>query len=526
MRAVGLWLAVLMLSAFTVVTAAEGTGHIRTHTHTHTHSSGSVAENVTETGRTEQQADQTLELLAQAGENAPQPQVFTLQNGMQLIVLPDHRAPVAVQMLWVRAGATDEVDGSSGLAHALEHMLFKGTPTVPSGAFSRRIAALGGSDNAFTSRDYTAYYQQVPVSSLKAVMQLEADRFANTRWGADDFATEMQVIREERRQRLEDSPRALLHEAMNATMYAATPYGRPIIGWMGDLEELTSEELLAFYRKWYQPANVALIVVGDVDVRQVRAWTDAYYGKIPAAAVASRKKRAEPVQKGIKRMQYRAPAEQPYLVMTWQVPQVDGTRLADAERLFAINPDAPDAATADAYALNVLAAVLDGNSGARLPRALTQGSSSVADSVAAYMGFAVRGPGTFTIAGTPASNTDTASLEQAIRRELAAIAEKGISEAELQRVKIQWAAAQVYAQDSVMGKAQNLGRNWVLGWPLDADARVLKRLGQVTAADVQRVARKYFGDDRLTVAELVPQPLDAETAARQRRAAAQGDTLH
>lgn len=460
-----------------------------------------------------------LELLAQAREQAPQPRSFTLDNGMQLVVLPDHRAPVVVQMLWVRAGATDEVDGSSGLAHALEHMMFKGTPTVAAGDFSRRVAAMGGSDNAFTSRDYTAYYQRVPASALEQVMQLEADRFAHTRWSEQDFDTEMQVIREERRSRVEDSPRALLHEAMSATMYAATPYGRPVIGWMGDIEELQSEELEAFYRDWYQPGNAALVVVGDVQVEQVRAWAQQYFAGLESTEVPVRKKRAEPPQKGMKRMQYKAVAEQPYVAMTWQVPQVDGQRLHDGARLFAINPEADDAGTADAYALVVLAAILDGNSGARLPRALTQGAGSVADSVGAYMGLAARGPNTFTVVATPAGGKTVAQLERAIRAEIATVAAEGVQQQELERVKVQWAAEEVYAQDSVMGKARNIGRNWALGWPLNADARVLKKLASVNAADVQRVAKTYFTDDTLTVAELVPQPAEGETETETEKAA-------
>lgn len=485
-------------------------------------------------------AADVLQLVAQANAQSAKPQQFTLSNGMDVIVLEDKRAPVAVQMLWVRAGATEEVDGSSGVAHALEHMMFKGTPTVPAGEFSKRVAALGGEDNAFTSRDYTAYYQQVPSNRLEQVMKLEADRFANTKWSEEDFRTEMQVIREERRQRTDDSPRALLHEAMYATMFAASPYGRPVVGWMGDLHELRSDELFAFYKTWYQPSNAALVIVGDVDTQQVRTWAQRYYGAIPNQKTAVRKTRPEPEQKGLKRMKYHAPAEQPYVVMAWRAPEMDVERKAlspvlnqaptadEQGKLFAINPEAQDVGSKDVYAMNMLAAVLDTHDGSRLPKALVQGKDRIADSVGAYMGFASRGPGLFTVVATPAQGKTVAQLEAAIRAEIQRVADEGVSQKELDRVKVQWAAAQVYEQDSVMGKAQNMGRNWALGWPLDADDRVMRRFAQVTPADVQRVAATYFGDKTLTVAELVPEPLDAATAAKQRRSAsmAGGDHVH
>ncbi|HEX5697909.1 MAG TPA: pitrilysin family protein, partial [Rhodoferax sp.] len=187
---------------------------------------------------------------------------------MTLIVKPDRRAPTAVHMLWLRVGSMDEVDGASGVAHVLEHMLFKGTPTVPAGEFSRRVAALGGRDNAFTSLDYTGYYQQIPSTRLEDVMQLEADRFAHNQWPDDEFKKELEVVKEERRMRTEDNPRALMYEALNATVFVASPYRRPIVGWMSDLEALKPDDARAFYQRWYVPANAAVVVAGDVDVAE------------------------------------------------------------------------------------------------------------------------------------------------------------------------------------------------------------------------------------------------------------------
>ena len=197
--------------------------------------------------------------------SAPQPRRFQLDNGMTVIVQPDHRAPTAVQMLWVRVGSLDEVSGTSGVAHMLEHMMFKGTPTVPAGEFSRRVAALGGQENAFTYLDYTGYYQQVPAGHLREVMALESDRFANNQWPDAAFAPERAVVQEERRMRIEDRPRARLYEALMAQAFQISPYRRPVIGWMSDIEAYTADDVRDFHRRWYVPANAALCLLYTSD---------------------------------------------------------------------------------------------------------------------------------------------------------------------------------------------------------------------------------------------------------------------
>ncbi|MDP3135397.1 MAG: pitrilysin family protein [Burkholderiaceae bacterium] len=413
---------------------------------------------------------------------------------MTLIVKPDRRAPTAVHMLWVRVGSMDEVDGTSGVAHVLEHMMFKGTPDLKPGEFSRRVAALGGRENAFTSRDYTGYYQQIPSNRLEDVMKLEADRFARNQWSDEEFVRELEVVKEERRLRTDDSPRARLYEALNAAVYVASPYRRPVVGWMSDLDAMTPDDARAFYARWYTPANAAVVVAGDVDVEAVRALAQKYYGSIGARAVPPRKPRAEPAQAGLRRLEIKAPAEQAYVVLAFKVPQ---WRLADAS-----------ADDSDALALTVLAAVLDGYSGARLDRALTQGPDRLADSVGAYNGLMGRGPQLFTLDGVPAPGKTAAQLEAALRAEVARVARDGVSDAELQRVKTQWVASEVYKLDSVMSQARELGSYWTQGLPLDAGERLIERLRAVTASQVQAVAARYFGDDQLTVAVLSPQPLD------------------
>jgi zinc protease len=241
---------------------------------------------------------------------------------MTLIVKPDRRAPTAAHMVWLRVGAMDEVDGMSGVAHVLEHMLFKGTQKLAPGEFSRRVAAMGGRENAFTGRDYTGYYQQIPSERLEEVMALEADRFANNRWPDDEFKRELEVVKEERRLRIEDSPRAMLYEVISGATFLASPYRRPISGWMGDLESMTPQDAREFFQRWYVPANAVVVVAGDVDPQQVLRLAQKTYGSIPARPVPARKPRMEPAQAGARRVEYKAPAEQSYVALSFKVPQV------------------------------------------------------------------------------------------------------------------------------------------------------------------------------------------------------------
>jgi zinc protease len=434
-----------------------------------------------------------------------QTQQFTLRNGMTLIVKPDHRAPTAVHMLWVRVGSMDEVDGTSGVAHLLEHMLFKGTPIVKAGDFSRRVAAMGGRENAFTNKDYTGYYQQIPAARLADVMQLEADRFANNHWSDEDFRKELEVVKEERRLRTEDNPHARLFEAMAATSFQTSSYRRPVVGWMSDLESMVPEDARAFYRRWYTPANAAIVVAGDVDPPAVLALAEKYYGAIANTPLPDRKPRKEPVQNGVRRLDFKAPAEQAYVALAFKVPGI---------RPDVIEADLWGAQAQDALALTVLSAVLDGYEGARLERALTQSDDHVADNVGAHYNATARGPVTFMVSGVPASGKSSAALEAALRAQLKRVADEGISAEELKRVVNQWTASEVYQQDSVFNQARKLGSQWIIGLPLTFEAEMLQRLRGVTREQVQAVAARYFGDDELTVATLLPQPPDLKRRPR------------
>jgi zinc protease len=431
---------------------------------------------------------------AQTPPATPAAQQFTLSNGMTLIVRPDRRAPTAVHMLWVRVGSMDEVDGTSGVAHVLEHMMFKGSELLKPGEFSQRVSALGGRLNAFTSRDATAYHEQVPADRLEEVMRLGADRFATNRWSDEEFAREIAVVKEERRQRTEESPRARMFEAFNAMVWQASPYRRPVIGWMSDIEAMTPQDARDFHRRWYVPANAAVVITGDVDVQRVREMAERHYGRIPAGAVPARKPRTEPAQQGPRRLVYRGVTDQPMVVMAWHAPRYSGQ---------------DDEASRDALVLAALAGVLDGYSGARLDRALVQGRGNagkrVADSASAGYGLLGRGPQVFTLSAVPARGVTPEMAAAALKLEIERIAREGVSDVELQRVKTQWTASEVYKLDSIMGQAQELGSYWINGLPLDAGERLIARLREVTPAQVQAVAQRYFTERTLNTGLLLPE---------------------
>jgi zinc protease len=414
-----------------------------------------------------------------------------LANGLRVIVKEDKRAPTAVHMVWYRAGAMDEFDGYSGLAHALEHMMFKGTKNLAPGEFNKRVAAAGGRDNAFTSLDYTAYFQIVPARALPEMMQLEADRMANLTLTDEEFASEIKVVMEERRMRTEDNPQALVWEALNSTSFKAHPYRRPIIGWMDDLENMTADDARDWYRRWYVPNNAYVVVVGDVDHREVFALAEKNYGGIAARPLPVRKPQNEPEQKGAKRVVIKAPAKLPYLMMAWKMP-----KMKDVEK------------DRDIYALEVLAAALDGNDASRFSRNLVRGSQIAQSAGAGYDG-TVRGEAQFFLAGQPAEGKTVADLEAALRKELAQIQKDGVTPAELARIKTQVVAAQVYKRDSMMAQAMEIGGVEAVGLHWKDLDRMLDQIRSVTAEEVRSVANKYFSDDVLTIAVLDPQPLDA-----------------
>jgi zinc protease len=417
---------------------------------------------------------------------------FRLANGLKLIVKEDHRAPTVANMVWYRAGSIDEQNGTTGVAHVLEHMMFKGTKKLKPGEFSKKVAELGGRENAFTSKDYTAYHQQVEKSRLAQVMALEADRMQNLRMDPSEFAKEIRVVMEERRLRTDDQPTALMMEALNATAFTANPYHHPVVGWMDDLQNMTAADALAWYQRWYAPNNAVVVIAGDVNPQQVLKLAEQFFGKIPPKTLPKTKPQDEPKQIGIRRVSVKGPAENPYLVMAYKVP-----KLLDVEK------------DDDPFALEVLAAVLDGYDNARLSAKLVR-TDRIANSVDAGYDATARGPVLFMLSGEPTRGTSLEQLEVALRGEVERIAKEGVSADELKRVKAQLIASQVYKRDSVFGQAMEIGSMELSGFSYKLIDRMIERLAAVTPAQVQAVAQKYFSDDQLTVASLLPLPITAQ----------------
>ena len=413
----------------------------------------------------------------------------TLENGLRVVIKEDHRAPVAVSQLWYKAGSMDEFNGTTCVAHVLEHMMFKGTEKVPDGQFSKLVAAAGGRENAFTNRDTTVYFQQLQKDRLPIALELEADRMANLQLKDEAFAKEIQVVMEERRMRTEDNPQSVVYEQLMSVAYQAHPYRRPIIGWMNDLESLTAGDAKAWYDRWYAPNNATLVVAGDVKAEEVFALAQRYYGAIPKRAMQPRRNYDEPKQLGIKRLVVKAPAELPHVVMSFHAPIVKSPA----------NDWKP-------YALEILAGVLDGNESARLNKRLVR-EQQVASKVGAGYDSVARGPSLFTLEATPSEGKTVIDVEVALRKEIEQLVKEGVSAEELQRVKAQVTAGEVYKRDSVFYQAMQIGQMESIGLGHRAIPVMLEKLQAVTADQVRQVAEEFLQDDNLTVAVLDPQPL-------------------
>ena len=416
---------------------------------------------------------------------------YQLDNGLKIVVQEDHRAPVVVSQVWYRAGALDEVNGKTGVAHVLEHMMFKGTKDVPAGQFSRLVAAAGGKENAFTAQDQTTYYQQLEKSQLPLSFKLEADRMANLNFSNEEFAKEIKVVMEERRWRTEDKPQSKVNEQFNSTIYHVHPYGRPVVGWMNDLENMTADDAREWYKNWYAPNNATLVVVGDVNAPEVLKLAKQYFGKVKPHALPARKPQVEPEQKGERRVVVKAQAKLPYVLMGFHVPA-----LQDADK------------DVDPYALEILAAVLNGNASARLNQNLVRESQIAVDVDAGYDMIQRGRHSIFVLDGTPSEGKTVADLEAALLQEIEKIKTSGVTEEELLRVKAQVIAGDVYQRDSMFYQAMQIGNLETAGfsWRLLKDYPT--KLQAVTAEQVQAVAQKYFNKDNMTVATLDPQPID------------------
>ncbi len=421
---------------------------------------------------------------------------YKLDNGMKLIVREDHRAPVVISQVWYKIGSNYEHDGITGVSHALEHMMFKGTQAHPSGEFSRIIAENGGRENAFTGRDYTAYYQELEKSRLPVSFELEADRMRNLLLPPAEFAKEIKVVMEERRLRTEDDPQSLTYEQFLAAAFLSSPNRIPVIGWMDDLENLHVTDVHDWYQLWYSPNNATLVVVGDVQPEAVYALAKRYFGPLKAESLPPSKPRNEVPQLGQRRITVKVPAQLPYLIMGYKTPVLRTV-----------------SEPWEAYALEVLTGILDGGQSARLPSRLVRGAQVAAEVDAGYDLYD-RLDNLLLLDGTPTQGHSIADLEKALRAEVQQLREAPVSSAELERVKAQVVANAVYQRDSIFYQAMQLGRVETVGLDWRVVDEYPERIRAVTAAQVQQVAKKYLIDDGLTVAELVPLPIDPKHPPR------------
>lgn len=413
----------------------------------------------------------TLLAGAAAAQTGPRVTAFTLENGMDAVVIEDHRAPVVTHMVWYRVGAADEPPGASGVAHFFEHLMFKGTETIPEGAFSKIVAENGGQDNAFTSRDYTAYFQRIAADRLETVMAMEADRMRNLVLSETAVETERQVILEERSQRTDNDPGALFAEQMSATLYMNHPYRIPVIGWRAEVEALSRDAALAFYRRYYAPDNAILVVAGDVDPAEVERLAKAHYGPLAPSGAPRAARPQEPPHLAPRRIEMRdARVRQPYVQRQYLVPsRVSGS-------------------AGDAAALSILAEVLGGSGvTSRLSRALEL-EQGVAINTGAYYAASSLDASEFAVYGVPAEGVALETVEAAIDAVLATLAAEGPTEDELARARAGIAASEVYAQDSGAGLARRYGAALAVGLTVADIEQWPQLLKAVTAEDVRRVA--------------------------------------
>lgn len=428
-----------------------------------------------------------------AGGKAQLTHEYVLDNGVQLIVQEDHRAPVAVVQVWYRVGAVDEYDGITGVSHALEHMMFKGTKSRGPGEFSRIVSTNGGQENAFTSYDYTAYFQQWSADNVGLSFELEADRMRNLLLDEEEFKREINVVLEERRLRTDDNPQALAFEAARAVAFQTSPYRQPVIGWEADIRNMTAADLRAWYERYYRPNNAIVVVVGDVEPDAVHALARQYFGPLEPRPVDATKPRPEVPQFGTKRVDFVSDkARVPYLAMGYKVPTFNTAQQDEAVD------------ESDVYALDVLAEVLAGDASSRLRQNLVRGSEIATHAGVSYNS-ASKFTTLFTLSAVPRDGHELAELEAAVNAELERVKSAPIDAAELERIKTQVVADSVFERDSMQHQAILIGSLEATGVGWELKDSYAERIAEVTPAQVQEVARRYLDAGRLTVAMLHPQ---------------------
>ena len=422
------------------------------------------------------------------GQNFAAVHQFTLDNGLKILVQDDHRAPVAVVMVWYQVGAANDPAGMTGIAHALEHLMFKGTARHPAGTYSKIIANHGGQENAFTTHDYTAYFVKIAVQHLPLALALEADRMQNLTLDAHEFTQELKVIREERRMRTEDNPQALTFERFMATAHLSDPYHHPVIGWMADLKHLDRNDVKDWYQRYYTPNQATLVIVGDVDADQVFKLAQKTFGHQVKRAPPHQKPQHEPPFLGKKIVTVHGKAQIPVLIRGFTVPSIGSMRPKQ------IN---------DPYALELIATILDAGDNGRLVRELTR-DNPIASSIGVNYNLYTRFDTQFMIYGAPTQKHTLRELSHAIDHELTRLKHELIPAAELERVKRQLIAQKTYERDSLLGQAMELGMLETIGKGFETATHYNERIQQITPQHVQQAAQLYFQDVRQTDARLIP----------------------
>lgn len=418
------------------------------------------------------------------------PTIFTLDNGLQVVVLSNMRAPVVHQMVWYHVGAADEPMGKSGIAHYLEHLMFKGTKAVKPDEFAHIIALQGGEHNAFTDHDYTGYYVTVSSDRLPLVMKLEADRMQNLQFSDATAKPELQVVREERRMRTDNSPASQLHELSMAALFLNHPYRLPVIGWDAEINKLDYRDAAQFYKTWYAPNNATLIVAGAVTVDQVKKLAQQYFAGIPSHPVPVRERAAEPPHLASGRVE----------MVSDRVHEPNWTRyyLAPSYKT-ATNPQEP-------YAIQILAEILGASSVSRLDRALVLGEVKAASAVSASYDGEAFDMGTFTLAGTPKKGGTVAELEAAIDAQIQLILDKGVTDEEVERARTHLQESSVFARDSLSEGAQEIGRAVSIGMKIEDVESWPDRIAKVTAAEVNEAAHDVLKSENSLTSVLKPAP--------------------
>lgn len=438
------------------------------------------------------------------------PETFTLSNGMAVVVVPNHRAPIVSQMVWYQVGAADEPLGKSGLAHLLEHLMFKGTPTVPDGAFSRTVAANGGNDNAFTSWDYTSYFQNIAKDRLELVMQMEADRMANLTLSEDQVTSERAVVYAERQQTTDNEPIDRLREAMRAALFVHHPYGRPIVGWADEIKALTREDALAFYRTWYSPSNAVLVVSGDITAEELKPIAERTYGKLAARDVPVRHRVQEPDLSAERRVILRdAGVSQPVLMRSYLAPSY---RTGDRQQV---------------VPLQVLAEIMGGGTTSRLYRRLVMDLRLATDVQFDYdpMAFDLS---TASLGASPVSGRDLHLVETAMDAAVHELLTNGVSDTELANAKRRLIDGAVFARDSVQAPAYVFGMTLATGGDISDVEAWPKRVMDVTKDQIMAAAHALFDQKGFVTGELQPdpsKPASASPATAPATGAGRGVTL-